>query len=626
MPRPARAFVAAFWAAGLVACAALLERPSPLFVNLGAGDEPFTVGFRERWEREGRRGNPETMFRWTEDGARLRLPVGIEGPAPRVRLRMARFSPEPAEMVLWNAGREVERWRQGSRGMHVREFGLGPARAVDLQFRSESADGSPVGVALDWMEVLDAGGLRPPAGIALRAAAVLIAIPLLAAALAGTLDAALALGALFAWGTALGLAADRLGTLLAMDAAFLPVLLAAAAVAAALAVLRRGWPDAVDRRAAVVPLAAVTVWLALVLHPFYYYPDVDRHRVLLHALQDNPSLLADPAQPWPHQVTRVIGGQKVALPYAFVFHAAAWPLAGLLGEAAALKTAGVAALGVTLLLVFPLARALGLGLGAAVAAQVLAAVIPVSTSRVVLALHPTLLGQAAIALLLVHLARRLAHLDGARDAAAATAFLLLAQVVYTGSLISVGALAAALTIAEFAAGEWRRALRVLGAWGVATAIVLAQYAGFFPVLWSDVLPHVGGAPASAPGDDASVAARGLTRLKVFFDTLFPLLAGAGLAVSRGTAVHARRVLLAALAAGVALAFARFVVPSLLADAKEVELLVAQVAVASAGALAWGWTRGRSARAASIVLGLAALAWGVWQSALHYAARFTAAGR
>ena len=28
-------------------------------------------------------------------------------------------------------------------------------------------------MALDWMEVLDAGGLRPPAGIALRAAAVL---------------------------------------------------------------------------------------------------------------------------------------------------------------------------------------------------------------------------------------------------------------------------------------------------------------------------------------------------------------------------------------------------------------------------------------------------------------------
>ena len=91
-------------------------------------------------------------------------------------------------------------------------------------------------------------------------------------------------------------------------------------------------------------------------------------------------------------------------------------------------------------------------------------------------------------------------------------------------------------------------------------------------------------------------------------------------------MHARRVLLAALAAGVALAFARFVVPSLLADAKEVELMVAPVAVASAGALAWGWARGRGGRAASIALGLLAFGWGVWQSALHYAARFTSAGR
>ena len=624
MPRPARAALAALWAAGLLACAALLERPSPLFVNLGAGDEPFAAGFRDRWEREGRRGNPQTMFRWTEDGARLRLPVGVEGPAPRIRLRMARFSPEPAEIVLLNAGREVERWRQDSRGMHVRELALGPARAVDLQFRSESADGSPVGLALDWMEVLDAGGLRPPWGLALRAAATLVALPLLAAAVVGTLDAALVLGALFAWAAALGLAVDRLGALLALDAALVPALVAAGAVAAALALGRRAWPDAVDRAAAVVPLAATTLWLGLVLHPFYYYPDVDRHRVLLHALQGNPTLLVDPTQPWPQQVTREIGGRKVAIPYAFVFHALAWPLAAPLGEAPALKTAGVAALGITLLLVFPLARALGLGPAAAVAAQVLAAVIPVSTSRVALALHPTLLGQAALALLLVHLARRLAHLDGARDAAAATAFLLLAQVVYTGSLIGAGALAVALAVAELAAGEWRRALRVLGAWGVATAIVLAQYAGFFPVLWTDVLPHVGSAAPAADGE-GPVAARGLVRLGIFFDGIFPLLAAAGLAVSRER-VHARRVILSALAAGVALAFARFAVPSLLADAKEVELMVPPLAVASAAALAWGWTRGRGARAAAIAAGLLALAWGLWQSALHYAARFTAAGR
>ena len=42
----------------------------------------------------------------------------------------------------------------------------------------------------------------------------------------------------------------------------------------------------------------------------------------------NPSLLVDPTQPWQRRgdVTREIGGQRVPIPYAMVFHASAWPL------------------------------------------------------------------------------------------------------------------------------------------------------------------------------------------------------------------------------------------------------------------------------------------------------------
>ena len=610
--------------AGLLAAAALLLRPSPLFVNLGAGDEPFAHGFRERWEREGRRGNPDTMFRWTEDGARLRLPVAVTGRDVKARVRLARFAPEPAEITLLSAGREVARWTQESRGFHVREFALGAPGAIDLQFRSQSPDGEALGVALDWVEIVDAGRLRLPLAATVRALALLLVVPAVGAALSG-IDAALALGAALAWCAAAASALDRLGVVLALAGALAPALVVAAAIALAALLLRRAWPDALARRAAAVPLAACTVWLALVFHPFYYYPDVDRHRVLLHALQGNPTLLVDPSQPWPRQVTRRIGGQEVALPYAFVFHAGAWPLAGWLGEAEALKTAGVAALGITLLLVFPLARAAGLAPAAALVAQLLAAALPVSSSRVMLALYPTLLGQAAVVLLLAHLARRLAHLDGARDAAAASAFLLLAQAFYTGSLITVGALVAALAAVELAAGERRRAWRLLGAWGVASAIALAQYAGFFPVVWRDVLPHVGAGSADAGGGGSSALARAAVRLGVFFDLVFPVLAAAGLLALRA-AVHARRVLAAALAAGCALAVLRFLTPTLLADAKEVELMAPAVAVASAAGLAAGWARGGAPRWASAVASLAALGWAGWRSALHYADRFTAIGR
>jgi hypothetical protein len=238
MPKRARAVLAAFWAAGLLAGAVLLQRPSPLFVNLGAGDEPFAHGFRTRWEREGRRGNPDTMFRWTEDGARFRLPVAVTGSDVRVRMRLARFAPEPAQIVLLSAGREAARWTQESRGFHVREFTLGSPGAIDLQFRSESADGGPLGVALDWVEIIGAGGMRIPAGTALRALGLLLALPAVAGALAGV-DAGLALGAVLAWCAAAGAALDRMGTLLALASACAPALVAAAVIATMLLRRRR---------------------------------------------------------------------------------------------------------------------------------------------------------------------------------------------------------------------------------------------------------------------------------------------------------------------------------------------------------------------------------------------------
>ena len=624
----ARPALAALWVAGIVAAVILLQRSTPLLVNLGAGDEPFVHGFRSGWEREGRRGNPETMFRWTEDGARLILPVAVAGRSLRARIRLARFTAEPAEITILAGGREVDRWTEVSRGFHVREVALGAPGPLALQFRSASADGSPLGVALDWVEFHDAGALRPPPAIVLRALALLIGVPVLAGLALASVETALGLGAFFAWSAAAGAWLDRLGTLLALAGALVPVLLAGAALLAALFLLRRCWPEQVSGRAVAVPLAAAALWLALVSHPFYFYPDVETHVRMAAALEANPSLLADPTQPWARRgdVTRDFGGRKVAIPYAFVFHALAWPLAPWLGAAAALKTVAIAALGVTLLLVFPLARVAGLGVPAAVLAQVLAAAIPVSTSRVTLALYPTLLGQAAVVLLLVHLARRLRQLEGARDAAAATAFLFLAQVVYTGSILGVAALVAALALLEALAGERRRSRWLLGSWAVATALVLLQYVGFLPVLWQDVLPHLGQGAAAGTAATTSPLVLGAARLGVFFDAVFPLLVIAGLLALRAADPHVRRVLGAAIAAGCALAVLRFVFPAVLRDAKEVELLVAPVAVCAAAAIAHAWARGGAPRALAAGAALAAIGWGTYRSALWYADRFWTAGR
>ena len=86
---------------GALALAGLLvlwQRPAPLLVNLGAGDDAFARGFRE-WERDGLRGSGETMFRWTLDGALVELPLRVVSGSLTARLRLARFTDRPADIT-----------------------------------------------------------------------------------------------------------------------------------------------------------------------------------------------------------------------------------------------------------------------------------------------------------------------------------------------------------------------------------------------------------------------------------------------------------------------------------------------------------------------------------------------
>src|SRR6185295_17766636 len=100
-----------------------LQRPAPLFVNLGAGDEPFARGFRA-WERDGLQASGETMFRWTLDGARLDLPLRIVYGSLTARLRVARFTDRPADITLLSSGRVVDQWTQPPRGWRERTTSL----------------------------------------------------------------------------------------------------------------------------------------------------------------------------------------------------------------------------------------------------------------------------------------------------------------------------------------------------------------------------------------------------------------------------------------------------------------------------------------------------------------------
>jgi hypothetical protein len=261
-----------------------------------------------------------------------------------------------------------------------------------------------------------------------------------------------------------------------------------------------------------------------------------------------------------------------------------------------------------------------------VLAQILATILPVLASRLSLALYPTLFGLAWVTLLLVHLARRLTHLDGARDGAAALTFVLIAEAAYTGSLLTVSLLVLALSAVLAVRGEWRRALRLGIGWAIATAILmLTMYVGFLPTLWGGVLPHVfegGGAAAAASRDAVWMAA--LRRLGIFYDGVCPALALLGLIASRGMPPSPRRVLACALAVGGAILVLRYALPTALRDAKDVELLLAPMAVLSAAGLAAAWAQGRAGRTLAVLAFTGAVIWAAARDIALYADRFFAA--
>ncbi|HEU0091686.1 MAG TPA: hypothetical protein VFS78_06215, partial [Vicinamibacteria bacterium] len=497
--------------------------------------------------------------------------------------------------------------------------------------RAHGDGGDATAVAVDWVEVRGAESLWPTSRLGWRLALYFLGPPLLVVLVARSTHLAAGVGAFAALVAAIAVWCDRLGGAWACAEAAVPALLTVLVLACLDRLMARAWPDAGAGRApaVAVPLLLAVAALVAFFHPFCYYPDVDTHGRFLQALRDNPSLLVDPTQPWQRRgdVTREIGGQKVPIPYAMVFHASAWPLSPILGDTGALKTVAVISAAAVVLLVYPLARAAALTPTWAVLAQILATILPVLASRLSLALYPTLFGLAWVTLLLVHLARRLTHLDGARDGAAALTFVLIAEAAYTGSLLTVSLLVLALSTVLAVGGEWRRALRLGIGWAIATAILmLTMYVGFLPTLWGGVLPHVfegGGAAAAAPRDAVWMAA--LRRLGIFYDAVYPVLALLGLIASRGMPPSARRVLACAVTVGGAILILRYALPTALRDAKDVELLLAPMAVLSAAGLAVAWAQGRTGRTLAVLAFTGAVVWAAARDIALYAERFFAAG-
>jgi hypothetical protein len=599
-----------------------LERPAPLFLNLGPGDEPHARGFRDGWERDGLQGSGETLFRWSEDGARLELPVVLTGAQDaQARLRIARFLDTPAEIRLLSGVGEVDRWTQEPRGWTVRRVDLrGLSGPLRLQLRSSAADPrDPLGVAVDWVEIRGVGRILPRAVLLPGLLALFLGVPLVVAwGLGRTAAAAGLVLLLFAAALAVGL--DRLGGLIALSQAGFPALVCCGFVLAASRLLLS--PAARSPRGA--SLAVCCVALIALSHPGYYYPDVDTHARYLQAIRRDPALALDPAayQARTGAWTREIAGRKVAFPYSPAFHLLASPLALVLGDVAAVKTLAVMALGVSLLLVELLASAAGLSPPGALLATVLLALLPVTASRLALALYPTLLGQAVELAVVVALATR----ERMRPAPLLV-LLVVAQAAYTASLFNVAAFVGASALLLASAGRREEAAHLLGAWALAALLVVAiLYGRFLPTLVRDVIPHMAAGSDGPETPEGPVLVSAGRRLALFYDALYPILVALGLVALQGAPVQARRALHGVLLGGLGLLLLRYLLPTIFRDAKEIEMLAPAVAVSSALGLVWLAERGAVCRALAVLCGTGALAWGLQRAAASYAERFVAVAR
>ncbi len=615
----------AAWALAIAAGAHALHHPSLLLIDFGAGDEAVASGFAEGWASYDVRG--KATFRWTGGQACVALPLEVQGRAIEIELRLARFAERATAVTLVAGGSVVGTWTQHPVGWRQRVFTAGSWRGpLALELRAAPGPDAPQGIALDWLALRGVEGIWPafPAWVGIMALAV--GVPLAVGLGLRTPVPAAYGGATVLFALALWAQADTVAALTTAVLAGPRVLLALALLVPLLLGLARLLdPEARASRAfGWVPLLVILVALVALTNPRYHYPDVDTHARFLAGLGAHPHWALDPredqeqARAW----TRLIGDRYIGFPYSTVFHVLAWPMVPLLGDVGAVKVLAVLAAAAASVLVFGLARATGAGLGVAVLAQALFALMPVVPSRLTLALLPSLLGQAMELLLLVVLATRLASLGLGRERLLAFALLLLAQVSYVGSLFNVAAIVGLCALAVCFEGRWRSAASLLAAYGLSAATVVAlQYRYFIPTLFSEVLPHL--APSAGPhGGPALLDALALAgaRFWIFFGPFGLALALFGyIVLARGPA-PVRRVLLAATAGGLLLALLRAGLPVLFSDAKEVELMTGPIAVAVALGVASLYARGRAARISGLALLVALVLWSAYGAAQLYSSR------
>jgi hypothetical protein len=588
-------FTVAFLAAGASA-----PGEKTVTFQLGPNDYLYLDGFAPRYEVE----NGTTGTRWTTYHARVTLPLAIEGGPVAIAYRFSRVFAETAEAEVTLAGSTVDRFSARGGAVETRRVrlpALEPTPLV-LGFDVDSHERRNLGLKLDWISIEAGAGARfRLRGWVRWCPAVLALILFVLCRVAGLrwMEAG-GVGLGFVVFVAGALRFDPFGLAHVLVELFLPLVLLSTAAAAFLRRRRLG--------AWVLPIFLLGYLLKGygLFHPTTFYPDVTNARDYVEAFRDTTGSLAERGVEAQTKTNvgypRIVAGKAYAFPYSPLYFL---PFALARSPGAiedAVRHVGLAASVLEVLPLFWLASMI-FSPRAGVLASLLWTFLPPVFSRLLLALHATVVGNFLDTLVIASVLMLSLEPESRRRLAAVFATTLASLLVYTSSLFSVSAFLLFASILERKLALRLMAILLL----CGTITVTWLYWPFLGAFATEILPaivHGGGGTTVA--SDPSPVVHALSRIPLFYGYGYPILATAGLVLARRRAdPHAFR-LLAAWGLGFLLMLSlRALGGGLFKDLKEITFVAPLVAVLSAATLVELGKRGRAATlaAAAVTAGL-----------------------
>lgn len=568
--------------------------PRSFFLQLGPNDHRYLTGFLPHYEVAN-----EIATRWTTYDARINLPFTIEGGPVTIAYRFSRVFGETAEVELYLADVLADRFSRRGGEVVTREARLAAVSRtpLTLSFDIDSHERQNLGLRMDWIriDVGEKATLRlrgTPRWLPVIFAAFLLALFRFAgfSRTSSVLLSLLWVGAVVVW--------PHVG-LFGFAHIVAHVSLPAMLLSAIACVFLRRWPG--GRWVVPIFVAGYLLKAGGLFHPQTFYPDVANARDYVEVFRETSGAIAERGVETQTRTyvgyPRTIAGKDYAFPYSPLYFLPFSVVSDPDHIEDAVRHAGLAAAALTTVPLFWIAATV-FGPRTGIAASTLWAFLPPIFSRLLLALHATVVGNFLDTLVIASVLA-LSFRPSSRKCTAATAGATLASLlVYTSSLVSVSVFFVAASILDRKLAA--KLLVILASAALVTVGWL--YWPFTIAFFSEILPAVvrgAGMEGGTPADSAWVA---FGRIPLFYGYAYPVLAVAGLVIARRRAdERSYRVLLAWSLAFAFMLGLRAFGAGLFKDLKEITFVAPLVAILTGASLATLERKGRLGRWAAIFL-------------------------